>query len=70
MTTRKPTAPQRRAMENVRAGRLAQHGFPAGKSASSVIGAIVEAGWFEHSMQPTGPALLLTPAGIAALEAP
>jgi hypothetical protein len=58
-----PTKLQWKMLLNVKAGRLAHHGFAPGKSASHVVQALLEAGWVEHSMQPTGPAFVLTAAG-------
>jgi hypothetical protein len=67
MSTAKPTPAQRRMLENVKAGRSAHHGFMGGKSASVVLGNVIERGWLAHTMKTTGPAFFLTAAGAEAL---
>jgi hypothetical protein len=59
----RPTKAQKKMLENVKSGRVAHCGFNGGESASYVLGAVLEAGWLVHSMQPTGPAFVLTEAG-------
>ena len=66
-TDRRPSAAERRVLENVHDGRPALHGFAATKGGSVVLGAVVEAGWLAHTMKTTGPAFMVTPEGAAAL---
>ena len=63
-----PTPKQRRVLLNVREGRPALEGFDSARSASAVLGNVIEFGWLVHSMKTTGPAFLLTPEGAAALD--
>jgi hypothetical protein len=63
-----PTASQRKMLENIAAGRAAHHGFLGARSASAILGTILERGWLQHTLETTGPAFFLTDAGRQALE--
>ena len=64
----KPTPSQLKMLENVRDGRAAHHGFLGTRSASAVLGTVLERGWLRHTLETTGPAFFLTDAGSRALE--
>lgn len=65
---KKPTEPQRRMLENVKAGRYAHHGF-SNRSAGSVVTTLLELGWLRHTMSAIGPAFYVTEEGENALGA-